>query len=490
MNSGMVYFVGAGPGDVDLITVKGKQALQQADVVIFDRLINPFLLTDVKDDAKLIYCGKQPCKHTLRQEDIQREILIHARKGKTVVRLKGGDPAVFGRVGEEAELLAEHQINYEVIPGITAGIAATMYAGVPITHRKHSNSFAIVTGHGSKKDGTPTVDWESISQGVEAIVFYMGIKHLKTISEQLMSHGKPKDTAVLVVQWGTYSKQRTVEGTLATITNKVQQANVTNPAIIVVGDVVRLRSKLAWFDNRPLSGKGILIPTSSNQNSEMVASLKKDGADVYEHELLGDQDHFNRKTVNELMKVEHDTELVFLSPKSVFAFLRGLVENGLDVRDIPLPFYSIDEAVKKTLQTIGIQSQIIDQSAISPVLIGDEVEIEMAKSTLSPLTKAIKVREKKLLHKDLAAFKRLLEERHVNTLLILSPADALIWLKFLDVAGISIESVYENVKIICKGIDTSEILKTSNIRIDLLIDNENVPQAIRRTEEAELALEG
>ncbi|WP_332634281.1 uroporphyrinogen-III C-methyltransferase [Halalkalibacter flavus] len=489
MNSGMVYFVGAGPGDIDLITVKGKQVLQQADVVIFDRLINPFLLTDVKDDAKLIYCGKQPCKHTLRQEDIQKEILIHARKGKTVVRLKGGDPAVFGRVGEEAELLAENHIRYEIIPGITAGIAATMYAGVPITHRKHSNSFAVVTGHGSRKDGTPNVDWKSLSKGVETIVFYMGVKHLNTISEQLIKHGKGRDTQALVVHWGTYSKQRTVEGTLATITSKVEQANITNPAIIVVGDVVKLRSKLAWFDNRLLSGRAILIPSINERNREMVTTLKKDGADVFEHELLCERDHFDSGAVNDLLKMESDNELVFLSTKSVFAFLKGLVENGMDVRDIQLPFYSINESVKKTLQTIGIKSKLIDMSVISPVLVGDETEIESERATLSPLAKGIVVRKKNVSNKDIAAFTRLLEERHINTILLTSPAEALIFLKFLELSGIPLEQVQENVTIICKGIDTNLILKKSNIRGDMIIDNEDVAEAIGKIEEAELALE-
>ncbi|MFC0470020.1 uroporphyrinogen-III C-methyltransferase [Halalkalibacter kiskunsagensis] len=489
MKSGMVYFVGAGPGDIDLITVKGKQALQEADVVIFDRLINPFLLTAVRDDAKLIYCGKQPCKHTLRQEDIQKEILIHARKGKTVVRLKGGDPAVFGRVGEEVELLAEHRIAYEIIPGITAGIAATMYSGVPITHRKHSNSFAVVTGHGSKDDGTPNVEWGPLAKGVETIVFYMGVKHLRTITTELIKNGKEKDTAALVVQWGTYSKQRTVEGSLATIANKVKQANITNPAIIVVGDVAKLRSKLAWFDNKQLSGRGVLIPSKTEMNQQLVKSLKVNGADVYEHNLLTQVENIGSEQVNQITQLSKEQQLVFLSTQSVYTFLRALGENDLDLRKIESPIYAIDNAVKATLQMLGIQSSLASICELqSPVLIGGDVEIESMRLEYPKWKEELVLTKHKVSQKDIEAFNRLIEEQHVNTLLVTSSKEAIQLVTFLKLSGIEKDSVINTLNVVCRGIETSLILEAAKIPVKRFREGENIMTVIRE-EETVLAVE-
>jgi uroporphyrinogen III methyltransferase/synthase len=485
----MVYFVGAGPGDIDLITVKGKQALQDADVVIFDRLINPFLLTTVKDDAKLIYCGKQPCKHTLRQEDIQKEILIHARKGKTVVRLKGGDPAVFGRVGEEIELLAEHQIAYEVIPGITAGIAATMYSGIPITHRKHSNSFAVVTGHGSKNDGTPKIEWGPLAKGVETIVFYMGVKHLRTITTELIKHGKSKDTAASVVQWGTYSKQRTVEGSLASIANKVEQENITNPAIIVVGDVAKLRSKLAWFDNKQLSGIGILIPSKVEMNRDLIKNLKTNGADVYEHNLLTQYETISSEQSDQITQLSNEKQLVFLSSQSVYTFLRALGESKLDIRKIESPIYAADDTVKTTLQMIGIQSSLASDCKLRlPVLIGGEIEIESMRLEYPQSSEKLVLNKHKVSPKNIEAFNRLLEEQHVNTLLVTSRQEAIQLIKFLELSGIEKDTVIHNLQVVCRGKETSLFLEAAGIPVRRFIENKDII-AVVKEEQTVLAVE-
>ncbi|GAE37196.1 uroporphyrinogen-III C-methyltransferase [Halalkalibacter akibai] len=472
MNRGMVYFVGAGPGDIDLITVKGKKALQQADVVIFDRLINPFLLTEVRADAKLIYCGKQPCKHTLRQEDIQTEILIHARKGKTVVRLKGGDPAVFGRVGEEAELLAEHQIQYEIIPGITAGIAATMYSGVPITHRKHSNSFAVVTGHGSQKDGTPNINWGNLAKGVETIIFYMGVKHLKTITTELISHGKSRETQALVVQWGTYSKQKTVTGSLATIANKVQQENITNPAIILVGNVAKLRDKLVWFDQRILSGKSFFIPSQSIANEQIVLELKKHGADVYEHQLFSESCEYKLGASEQLKPVLRNHQLLILSPQSAKQFVQTIGENGMDLRSIESTIYSVDDTVRMTLRQNGIQSTVFNKKNLSAaVLIGSDLEIENFKHHFNEATIQLALTKSTVTQKDIEAFARLIEEQHVNTLLFTKRIEALKFLTFLTNSGLTKTEIKAATEIICTDQEAKHLLEQNGMRVNLLIDD-------------------
>ncbi|MDT3417039.1 uroporphyrin-III C-methyltransferase [Brevibacillus aydinogluensis] len=247
---GKVYLVGAGPGDPKLITVKGLECLRAADVVIYDRLANPALLEHVREDAERIYCGKLPRNHTMRQEAINELLAEKALEGKTVVRLKGGDPCVFGRVGEEVEHLAQRGVPFEIVPGVTAGIAAPAYAGIPVTHREHGSSFAVVTGHLSGgKSAEEEERWRALARGVDTVAFYMGIANLPLICARLLEHGRRPDTPVAVIARGTLPEQATVTGSLATIVETVQRhPGISNPAIILFGDVVQLREKIKWFE--------------------------------------------------------------------------------------------------------------------------------------------------------------------------------------------------------------------------------------------------
>lgn len=247
MTNGKVYLVGAGPGDPKLITVYGMECIQKADVILYDRLVNDQLLSYAKPEAELIFVGKLPGLHGVIQEQIHVHLVEHAQKGKTVTRLKGGDPCVFGRVGEEAEILAEQGIPYEIVPGITSGIAAATYAGIPVTHRDFASTFAMVTGHGRAEKNEDHINWSALANGIDTIAFYMGIGNLGHICENLIAHGKSPATPVAVIQWGTTEKQRTVTGNLATIEDVVANAQITHPAIILVGEVVNLREKIKWF---------------------------------------------------------------------------------------------------------------------------------------------------------------------------------------------------------------------------------------------------
>ncbi|WP_226665307.1 uroporphyrinogen-III C-methyltransferase [Metabacillus litoralis] len=247
MTKGQVYLVGAGPGDPKLITVYGLECIQKADVILYDRLVNEQLLTNAKQDAELIFCGKLPGKHELIQEQINELLISEAMKGKTVTRLKGGDPCVFGRVGEEAEVLAESNIPFEIVPGITSGIAAPAYAGITVTHRDHASSFAIVTGHGREDKKQDTLNWSALALGIDTLAFYMGVGNISYICHKLIENGRKSQTPVAVIQWGTTHKQKTVTGTLETIEQIVIDANIKHPAIIIVGEVVQLREKIKWF---------------------------------------------------------------------------------------------------------------------------------------------------------------------------------------------------------------------------------------------------
>ncbi|SDW96857.1 uroporphyrinogen-III C-methyltransferase [Marininema mesophilum] len=244
---GKVYLVGAGPGDPELITLKGVRAIREADVILYDRLINQELLEYARPGADLIYCGKLPHYHTMKQETINKFLVKHAASGKTVTRLKGGDPFVFGRGGEEAQALVKHGLEFEVVPGITAGIAAPAYAGIPVTHREHAATFAFITGH--RKEGeVEDVKWASLAKGIDTLAIYMGVKNLPYIQEKLLTHGKPSSTPVALVQWGTTGEQRTVTTTLATLVEDAYREEVKNPTLILIGEVVRLRDQLNWFE--------------------------------------------------------------------------------------------------------------------------------------------------------------------------------------------------------------------------------------------------
>lgn len=244
---GKVFLVGAGPGDPDLITVKGLRCIQEADVILYDRLINDELLKNARPDAELIFCGKLPNYHVLQQETINHFLVSHAKKGKTVTRLKGGDPFIFGRGGEEAEALVKHGLPFEIVPGISSGVAAPAYAGIPLTHRNYSGSVAFVTGH-RKKEPIDDIKWEALAKGIDTLAIYMGVSQLPFITEQLMRFGKDVSTPVALIHWGTTPEQKTVVGTLGDIVRKAQESGIENPTMIVVGEVVKLREQLQWFE--------------------------------------------------------------------------------------------------------------------------------------------------------------------------------------------------------------------------------------------------
>lgn len=266
MRTGKVYLVGAGPGDPGLITVRGLQLLHGAQVIVYDQLVNPVLLEEVPPIAIRIFVGKQAERHCIAQEEINRILIEHARLGYEVVRLKGGDPFVFGRGGEEAEALAEAGIRFEVVPGVSSAMAVPAYAGIPVTHRKFASSFAVVTGHEAHKTQS-SVDWAKLATAVDTLVILMGMKNLPQIATELRIHGLAPETPVAVIRWGTTNEQETVTGTLADIVDKT--AHVKSPVVIVVGKVVELNGRLDWFAPMTESSKQLWAPLESPLSSTM-----------------------------------------------------------------------------------------------------------------------------------------------------------------------------------------------------------------------------
>jgi uroporphyrinogen III methyltransferase / synthase len=245
---GSVALVGAGPGDPGLITVRGLDLLRRAQVVVYDRLVHPRLL-DEAPRARRVFVGKATDHHTVPQEQINALLIVHARRGRRVVRLKGGDPFVFGRGGEEADALARARIPFEVVPGVSAAVAVPAYAGIPVTHRGVASSFAVVTGHEEAGKRESSVDWARLARSVDTLVVMMGLKSLPRIARELIAHGRPAATPVALVRWGTTDVQETITGTLGDIGARAARARLEPPVVVVIGDVVALRARLQWFDD-------------------------------------------------------------------------------------------------------------------------------------------------------------------------------------------------------------------------------------------------
>ncbi|WP_425263929.1 uroporphyrinogen-III C-methyltransferase [Thermoflavimicrobium dichotomicum] len=327
---GLVYLVGAGPGDPGLITLKGKEAIKRADVIVYDRLASSQLLRYARSDAERIYVGKSPEHHTYTQEEINDILVQKAKEGKIVTRLKGGDPFVFGRGGEEAERLAAEGIPFEVIPGITSAIAVPAYAGIPVTHRDFNSSFAIVSGHKYS-----SVQWGLLAQATETLVFLMGVSNLPLIVEELIKHGRPEQTPIALIRWGTRVEQETLVGTLADIVEKAREAKFRSPAIIIVGNVVRLREKISWFEKKPLFGKRVLVTRSRSQNSELAEKIEALGGEAWEFPVIQITPPTDWEPLDRALDRlgEYDW-VIFTSANGVKFFFQRLLEKKIDIRQM------------------------------------------------------------------------------------------------------------------------------------------------------------
>ncbi len=282
MNNGIVYLVGAGPGDPSLITLRGVDCLHRADVVVYDYLANEQLLSHAPEGAERIYAGKIGGRHNQGQDEINSLLVTKAGAGKVVVRLKGGDPFVFGRGGEECEALREAGIPFEVVPGVTAAVGASAYSGIPLTHRDITASVAFVTGQEGEHKGGSNIDWDRLSLGGGTVVFYMGVTTLRRNMQRMMEHGRSPHTPVALVRWATTACQQVLVGTLADIADRAEECGFKPPAITIVGEVVALREKLQWFEKRPLCGKKIVVTRAAEQAGEFSAKLAARGATVLE----------------------------------------------------------------------------------------------------------------------------------------------------------------------------------------------------------------
>jgi uroporphyrinogen III methyltransferase/synthase len=331
-SKGAVYLVGAGPGDAGLLTLRGAELLRRADVIIYDLLVNPILLRLALPTAEIISRGKRT---EFSQERINDLMIVKALAGKIVVRLKGGDPYIFGRGGEEAEVLAAAKIHFEVVPGVSSIVAAPNYAGIPLTHRDYCSSFTVFTGHENPDNAKANLRHDQIAKIPGTKVVLMGTENLGDWTKSLIVHGMPPETPVAIVQWGTLGKQKSILGTLATIAKLAKEKKMSPPALTIIGEVVKLREKLNWFENLPLFGKRIVVTRSHGQSAKFLQKLSELGADVLEIPAIKGVTPDNKQgLVDALLTLNSYDWLVFTSGNGVTTFFDFFFKRFQDLRDI------------------------------------------------------------------------------------------------------------------------------------------------------------
>ena len=374
--NGFVYLVGAGPGDPGLISVKAKECIEKADCIIYDYLANPVLLKHTY--AECIYVGKQGSQHTLSQDEINKLIIQKAREGKVVVRLKGGDPFIFGRGGEEAEELVAAGIAYAIVPGISSFYSALAYAGIPITHRDFAASFEVITGH-RRADGTEDITLPDYSPQ-KTYTFLMGMKNLDDICKRLIQEKNfPSDTPIAVVTWGTMPKQKVATGTLETIAYEVKKTGLTPPAIICIGKVVTLRNTLRWYDTLPLFGKRVVVTRTREQASVLSKRLYELGADIVEFPTIAITKLQELSPLHDALRKLHDYDwVVFTSQNAVSIFFDEMFALGLDARALRCKVAAIGPATRDALRAYAIVADLVPPEYVAESLVDAFKGVEIA----------------------------------------------------------------------------------------------------------------
>jgi len=374
-----VFLVGAGPGDPGLLTLRAVELLGSADVVLYDRLIPPGALRHARPEAELVYVGKQGGGPQMPQEEIDRLLVEHGRAGRRVVRLKGGDPLVFGRGGEEALRLREAGIEFEIVPGITAGVAAPAYAGIPVTHRELASGVAFVTGHENPDKPESMLDWAALARFPGTLVFYMGVRALPHIAEKLQAEGRKADEPVAVIERGTLPGQRTLVGTLADIAERAQLSGIRAPAVTLVGPVAALRGDLAWLERRPLHGRTIAVTRARAQASPLAARLRDLGAEVIEAPAIRTE-----SLPAEVPDLAGYDLLVVSSPNGARELFARLFEGGKDARALAgLKVAAMGPGTARALKEGGVRADVVPERSVAEGMVEALAGIEIRRALVA-----------------------------------------------------------------------------------------------------------
>jgi uroporphyrinogen III methyltransferase/synthase len=371
MKSGICYLVGAGPGDPGLLTLKGRACLERAEVVIYDYLCNPALLKWAPDSAERTYVGKKAGAHALSQDEINALLVEKTSRGKIVVRLKGGDPFLFGRGGEEAEALADAACAFEIVPGVTSAIAGPAYAGIPVTHRAHNSVLTIFTGHEEPGKPNSSLDYQAIARAPGTKVMLMGVERLEAIAGELRTAGMAPKTPVTLVRWATTGAQQTLSGTLEDIDQRARNAGFKPPAVAVFGEVVALRDKLNWFESLSLFGKRIAVTRTRKQAGEFVERLRALGADAFELPTIRIEPPRDKREFYELVADSHIYDwIIFTSPNGADAFFKAFFEIYRDARDLGCArIAAIGPATAERVRSYHLQVDVQPEKYIAEAII-------------------------------------------------------------------------------------------------------------------------
>ncbi|AXF55570.1 uroporphyrinogen-III C-methyltransferase [Salicibibacter kimchii] len=455
---GSVAIVGAGPGDPGLVTEKGKALLERADVIVYDRLVHPLILEHTKEEAVRVYSGKIPRGHATRQSTIQAMLTRYARGGLFVVRLKGGDPGVFAHLGEEAEALRATGISYEVVPGLTAGLAGASYAGVPATYRSLSTSVAFVTGHARKE--MPLTD--VVLPRADTLIFYMGMHYLPFWLERLAREGWSTETPVVVVQWGTTAKQRTVSGTVMTIASEVEAERITNPALVIVGETARFQADLQWYEDLPLQGTSVLWAgegvidgeETGTERGETTRMLTRLGAHVFSYP--GDVFTFNRDGIR--VPLTAYQRVHFEDACSVGFFLQYWKDEGYDLRRLPAYVTGADAETEEALREFGLPPE---EDGEPELTVGARVNNEGSYWQIVD-------RQPSKLKADV--FSRLVADDWINMVLFTAPREVHALAGKLDEA---LAVWCADKTVVGVGVETRQLLQSLGVRVDRHADEAN-----------------
>jgi uroporphyrinogen III methyltransferase/synthase len=489
--TGKVYIVGAGPGDPGLITVKGLRCLEEADVVVYDHLVNPEIIGRAKPSARRIYAGKKGGDHTLPQDEINRLLAEEALQGNVVARVKGGDPFIFGRGGEEAEILAGAGIPFEVVPGVTSAIAVPAYAGIPLTHRGYTSTVAFVTGHEDPTKEHSDIDWKTLS-GIGTLVFLMGVKNLSRIAESLIENGKNARTPAALIRWGTTEDQETLTAALQDIAEKAEERRFSPPSVLVVGDVVGLRETLSWFEKRPLFGRGVVITRPEAQAEEFAAILQLQGARVIHFPTIRivPPEHYDDldRAIGQLSVYQW---IVFTSANGVTFFLNRLKELGKDIRDLKdIRICSIGPATAAKIEALGVRVDLVPDTFISEGVVAAfrAIDVKECRILLPRAETARDVIPEGLAKlgaavdvvtayrtagsgKTRSELEPMITGGQVDVITFTSPSTVI---HFMKIMGKEF-SLPEEIKIACIGPVTAAAVRKEGLRVDIMQERYTIP---------------
>jgi uroporphyrinogen III methyltransferase/synthase len=496
-SKGKVYLVGAGPGDPKLLTLRGKECLEQADVVLYDYLANSAVLSHAPDRAERMYVGRRGKGKYPAQDEINRVLIERAREGKEVVRLKGGDPFVFGRGGEEAEVLASAGIEFEVVPGVTAAVAAPAYAGIPVTHRTLASTMTIVTGHEDPVKPTTGLEWPKLATSHGTLVFLMGMKNLPAIVTNLMAEGRASTTPVAIIRWGTRASQQTVVGTLTDIVGKAEAAKMEPPTVIVVGEVVRLRSQLNWFEQRPLFGKRVFITRAKEQAVELIAMLAAYGAEPVEAPTIRIVPPADWAPVDKAIGAIGSYDwVIFTSMNGVARFMTRLCASGLDARCLAgRRLCCIGPRTAKELEKFGVKADaipvdyqaegilvtlerqdlkkarvLIPRAEVARELLPDELRARGAHVEVVPVYRTL------VPSKDGDGWRRQLVDRQIHVVTFTSSSTVRNFVEMLGGADV-VKALLKSVVIACIGPITAKTVEEYGLTVSI-VPGENTISAL------------